>query len=49
VLLVGDLAEEALEQSSLESHDHNVKCPKCGGTNVLLLVGIRHAKADMVT
>ena len=49
VLLVGDLAEEALEQSSLESHDHKVKCPKCGGTDVLLLARIRRGKADVVT
>jgi hypothetical protein len=48
VFLVGDLAAEALEQSSLESHGHKVKCPKCGGTNVLLLEGIRRQKADMV-
>ena len=49
VLLVGDLAEEALEQSSLESHDPKVKCPKCGGTNVLLLARIRRGKANVVT
>jgi Zn finger protein HypA/HybF involved in hydrogenase expression len=49
VPLVGDLAAEALGQSSLESHDHRVKCPKCGGTNVLLFETIRRRKADMVT
>ena len=49
VLLVGDLAEESLEQSSLESHGHKVKCPKCGSTNVLLSQRIRRGKADMVT
>ncbi len=47
--LVGDLAGEALGQSSLESHDRKVKCPKCGGTNVLLFEKIRRRKADMVT
>ena len=49
VPLVGDLAAEALGQSSLESHDHRVKCPKCGGTNVLLFETIRRRKVDMVT
>jgi hypothetical protein len=49
VFLVGDLAAEALEQSSLESHGYQVKCPKCGGTNVLLLEKIRRGKADIVT
>jgi len=49
VFLVGDLATEALEQSSLESHDYQVKCPKCGSTNVLLLENICRGKADMIT
>lgn len=49
VLLVGDLAEEALEQSSLQSGNHQVKCPKCGGTNILLLDEIHRGKADIVT
>jgi hypothetical protein len=49
VCLVGDLADEALVQSRLESHDHRVKCPKCGSTNVLLFENIRRRKADMVT
>ncbi|MBC8218824.1 MAG: hypothetical protein H8E73_10200 [Planctomycetes bacterium] len=44
-----DLAAEALAQSSLQSHDHRVKCPKCGGTNVLLFEKIRRGKAEMVT
>jgi Zn finger protein HypA/HybF involved in hydrogenase expression len=48
VPLVGDLAAEALGQSSLESHDHRVKCPKCGGTNVLLFETIPRRKADRV-
>jgi Zn finger protein HypA/HybF involved in hydrogenase expression len=47
--LVADLATEALEQSSLESHEHRVKCPKCGGTNVLLFETIRRRKVEMVT
>jgi Zn finger protein HypA/HybF involved in hydrogenase expression len=47
--LVGDLADAALGQSSLESHEHRVKCPKCGSTNVLRLETIRRRKADMVT
>ena len=49
VSLVGDLADEALTQSSLEYHDHSVKCPKCGGTNVIRLDTIRRRKAEMVT
>jgi len=48
VALIGDLADEALAQSSLESHDHRVKCPKCGGTNVLQLQNIRRRKAQML-
>ena len=48
VPLVGDLAAEVLGQSRLESHDHRVKCPKCG-TNVLLFETIRRRKVDMVT
>ena len=46
--LVADLAEEALKQSGLESHEHKVKCPKCGGTNVLQLKEIRREKVDRV-
>jgi hypothetical protein len=49
VPLIGELAEEALEQSSLESHDYQVKCPKCGSANVLLLDEIRRGKADIST
>jgi len=49
LFLVGDLAEEALEQSSLESHGHKVKCPKCGGADVFLLARIRRGKANVVT
>ena len=49
VFRVGDLAEEALEKSSLESHGHKVKCPKCGGTEVLLLSRIRRGKPSVVT
>jgi Zn finger protein HypA/HybF involved in hydrogenase expression len=49
VAFVGDLAHEALEQSSLESHGHSVKCPKCGSTNVLLFETIHRGKAQMVT
>ncbi|MFN2190510.1 MAG: transposase [Candidatus Promineifilaceae bacterium] len=47
--LVGDLADEALAQSSLESHGNSVKCPKCGGTNVIRLETIRRRKAEMLT
>ncbi len=47
VHLMADLAEQALEQSGLESHEYKVKCPKCGSTNVLLLEDIRRGKADM--
>ena len=49
VVLVGDLTDEALGQSSLQSHDHSVKCPNCGGTNILLFQKIRRRKANMVT
>jgi len=49
VALVGDLADEALAQSSLQSRDHSVKCPKCGGTNVLRLKTIRRRKAERIT
>jgi len=49
VSLIGDLAEEALEQSGLESHGYKVKCPKCGSTNVILLKEIRYRKADRFT
>jgi len=49
LVLIGDLAAEALAQSSLESHDHRVKCPKCGGTNVIRIETIRRRKAEMVT
>ena len=49
VALVGDLADEALGQSSPQSHDHSVKCPKCGGTNVLRLDTIRRKKTNMPT
>lgn len=48
VPLVGDLAAEALAQNSLQSHDHGVQCPKCGGTNVLLFERIRRRKAHTV-
>ncbi len=47
--LVGDLTDAALAQSSLESHDHSVKCPKCGSTNVLRLETIRRRKAERMT
>ena len=47
--LMADLAEQALEQSGLESHECKVKCPKCGGTNVLLLEDIRRRKANIAT
>ena len=49
LLLVGDLAEEALNQSSLELHKPKVKCPKCGGTDVLLSARIRRGKVTVVT
>ena len=45
VALVGDLADEALGQSSMQSHGHSVKCPKCGGTNILLFEKIRRGKS----
>jgi len=49
IRLVADLAEQALEQSGLESHEYKVKCPKCGSTNVLPLETIRRGKADNTT
>jgi hypothetical protein len=33
-VLMGDMVDEALEQSVLASQDHGVKCPKCGSMNV---------------
>jgi Zn finger protein HypA/HybF involved in hydrogenase expression len=47
--LVADLAEQALAQSGLESHEYKVKCPKCGSTNIQLLETVRHGKANTVT
>ena len=44
-----ELAEQAIEQSGLESHEHKVKCPKCGGTNVQLLETIGRGKAGIAT
>ena len=41
VVLVADLADEALEQSGLASQGHAVKCPKCGGINVCRLDALR--------
>jgi uncharacterized Zn-finger protein len=49
VSLVGDLADDALAQSNLQSHDHSVKCPKCGSTNVYRLETIRRRKAERIT
>jgi len=40
-VLLCDIADEALEQSGLASHDHGVKCPKCGSTNVYRINTIR--------
>jgi len=47
VSLIGNLAEEALQASDLESHGYKVKCPKCGSLNVLRFKEIRRGKADM--
>ena len=33
-VLMGDMVDEALEQSALASQDHRVKCPKCGSMNL---------------
>jgi hypothetical protein len=33
-VLMGEIVDEALEQSVLASQDHGVKCPKCGSMNV---------------
>ena len=41
VVLIGDIADEALGKSGLASQDHTVKCPKCGSINVYQLDTIR--------
>jgi len=48
VALVGDMADEALAQSSLESHDHSVKCPRCGSTHVCQIDTIRRRNPMLV-
>lgn len=47
ISLMTDLADQALEQSGLESHNHTVKCPKCGGTNVVLLKKLRRGEVTL--
>ncbi|MEA3226485.1 MAG: transposase [Planctomycetota bacterium] len=46
---LAEIAEEALEQSEIESHDFAVKCPKCKSTNVLRIEQIRRGGIKMLT
>ena len=48
VVLMGDLADEALGQCALTSQDHAVKCPKCGSINVYQLDTIRRRNPMIV-
>jgi hypothetical protein len=48
VVLIGDIADEALEQSGLASQDHGVKCPKCGSVNVHRIDTIRRRNPMIV-
>ena len=49
VVLMGDISDEALGQSGLASHDHGVKCPKCGSGNVYRIDTIRRRNPMVVT
>jgi len=46
---LGDLAEEALSESNIESHDFVPKCPKCKSKNVILLEKRRRGEMRYVT
>ena len=48
VVLMGDISDEALGQSGLASHDHGVKCPKCGSVNVYRIATIRRRNPMVV-
>lgn len=48
VVLMGDIAGEAIEESGLASHDHGVKCPKCGSVNIYRIDTIRRRNPMVV-
>ena len=48
VVLMGDIAGEAIEESGLASHDHEVKCPKCGSVNIYRIDTIRRRNPMVV-
>lgn len=47
-ILIGDMVDKALEQSVLASHDHGVKCPKCGSRNLYWIDTIRRRNPMVV-
>ena len=47
-VLMGDIVDEALEQSVLASQDHRVECPKCGSMNVYRLDTLRRRNPMVV-
>ena len=48
VVLMGDIADETLGETGLVSHDHGVKCPKCGSVNVHRIDTIRRRNPMIV-
>ncbi len=49
VVLMGDIADEALGENGLASRDHGVECPKCGSMNVYRIDTIRRRNPMLVT
>jgi DNA-directed RNA polymerase subunit RPC12/RpoP len=47
-VLMGDIVDEALEQSALASQDHGVKCPKCGSMNLYRIHTLRRRNPRLV-
>jgi hypothetical protein len=47
-VLMGDMVDEALEQSALASQDHGVKCPKCGSMNLYRIHTLRRRNPRLV-
>jgi len=47
-VLMGDMVDEALEQSALASQDHRVKCPKCGSMNLYRIDTLRRRNPRLV-
>jgi Zn finger protein HypA/HybF involved in hydrogenase expression len=46
-LHLGDVADDALRCSDMEAHGHQVKCPRCGGVHVSLLLKLPHGATAM--